>query len=111
MRLRSSLSVVIATASFTAAAVAQPADQNTLRAAINARIEAGTADPVADAQAAAARGEFGLIVTGDGAMGGRGASGVICFTPGYNEPRAIFGYAHSDYITDEVARWLNYASA
>jgi len=111
MHLRSHISVAIFIAVLTAPAFAQAPAEQQLRATADARIKAGTADPAADATAAASRGEFGLIVTGDGARGGRNPAGVICFTPGYNEPRLLFGYSHSDYITQDVGRWLEYAAA
>lgn len=88
----------------------QPTNQQRV-AEIDARLVAGTANPATDAQAAARRGEFGLIVTGDGARGGRSAPGVICFTPYFQEPSTTLGYPHSDAITPEVERWLGYASA
>jgi hypothetical protein len=84
-----------------ASSAQQPASQTPLNALI-AKIEAGATDPAADAIAAAGRGEFGLIVTGDGRFiqeeqGGR-PGGIFCLTPYGGAPLTLMVYAHGDYI-------------
>jgi len=64
-----------------------------------------------DAELAARDGEFGLIDTSDDRSDASEASGAICFTPYGQVPRVLLSYGIGDYITEEMGRNLDYASA
>jgi hypothetical protein len=78
---------------------------------IVAQIAAGTADPQADAAAAAGRGEFGLMATLRDRGGAVRAPGLICFTPGGAPPRVRALRVYGCVIDAEVRAWGDYATA
>lgn len=63
-------------------------------------------DAAADANAAADRGEFGMILTGNRRTH---AVGLACFTPTGRPPRVLAALPHGDVIDETVARWTGYA--
>ncbi|HEY5711222.1 MAG TPA: hypothetical protein VIT38_04935 [Allosphingosinicella sp.] len=79
-------------------------------ASIQRRIDSGNADPAADARAAARRGEFGLIVTGDVRFSAF-PQGVTCLTPGRQAPHVLASYRHGDAIEARDMHWFTYAGA
>ena len=73
---------------------------------IQRKLDGGNADPAADARAAAQRGEFGLIVSGQYSTT---PGGLICFTPYRQAPRILANFRHGDMIGEREMRWLAYA--
>src|SRR4051812_25783467 len=80
-------------------------------AMIQARIDSGHADPTGDARAAAMRGEFGLIVTGDDRWFIALPRGLTCLTPNHQAPRVLVTYRHGDAIGHREGQWFVYAEA
>ncbi|HEX8366018.1 MAG TPA: hypothetical protein VF603_12130 [Allosphingosinicella sp.] len=74
--------------------------------ALYARVQAGDADARADAHAAADRGEFGIILTGNRTAR---AIGLACSTPYGRPPRVLAELPHGDVYDDAVMRWSSYA--
>lgn len=65
-------------------------------------------DPAADADAAADRGEFGMIMTGSRKTR---SVGLVCFTPIGRPPRVLAELSHGDVYGEQVKRWTGYARA
>jgi hypothetical protein len=97
-----------------APAPAAPASATSIQAEnlalIQGRIDSGHADPAGDARAAATRGEFGLIVTGDARFMAF-PRGLTCLTPNRQAPRVLVSYRHGDAIEQRDGRWFAYAEA
>jgi hypothetical protein len=72
------------------------------------RAQQSSADAVADAMAAADRGEFGMILTGNRSAR---AIGLACFTPAGLPPHILAALPHGDVIDESVSRWTAYARA
>lgn len=83
-------------------------------AALMKRLEAGAGDPVRDAQAAAARGDFGFINSGSDISGLGSPVGVICRTPygqGISITAAVlFGHVVDKGLLSRRARITSYGS-
>lgn len=64
------------------------------------------ADAAADANAAANRSEFGMILTGNRTTR---SIGLACFTPVGRPPRVLAALPHGDVYDETVMRWSGYA--
>ncbi len=116
MRLKPTLSIVCAlwlasaSGAFGGAAPASAATVpgvETVTRRLLERLELDIADPTKDALSAAARGDFGLIVTAFGRGGGGRAPGVVCHTP-YGYPAAVRGSMRwGDSLTAENSRRIS----
>src|SRR5262249_19000837 len=78
-------------------------------ASVEDKIDEGTAEPELDAHAAGARGDFGLILTGDGNMAAIVPVGVECHTTDKRVPRTKVRLPIGDAVGPREARWLDYA--
>lgn len=74
--------------------------------ALYRRAQQSRADPGADAEAAADRGEFGMILTG---IHSTRPIGLACFTPSGRPPHILASVPHGDVIDETVRRWTDYA--
>ena len=91
------------------AASAESRQRVQLAREIATRIQAGTATPEADAEAAAARGDYGLMAMLTGPGHQLRMPGVTCSTPGGAPPRIRALLSVGCVRTEATARWAEYA--